>query len=309
MSLEFGLLVLSTPRPNRPLERMLPANADLLQYASDHHLTAWFVDHFQMGDLAYLECFTQLAHAAGRHPGLRLGTLVLGVGYRNPALVAKMSASLQFLTGGNFILGLGAGWKQDEYLAYGYPFPPAAERIEQLEESLQLIKTMWTDSPATYSGKHFTVTNAVCEPRPVPPPILMVGGGGEKKTLRIAAQYADWWNVDYASLADFKRKVGILHRHCEELGRDPATIMPTYYGVASISRDPGKVVGAPPLNFPPNAHIFGGSPESVVEQIEEFEAAGARHIQLLFLDYPEPEGRDLFMHDVLPHFQGGPGGA
>src|SRR5207248_3070576 len=107
MSLEFGLLILSTPRPNRPLKRMLQANAELLQHAADNNLTAWFVDHFQMGDLAYLECFAQLAHAAGRHPGLRLGTLVLGVGYRNPALVAKISASLQFLTSGKFILGIG----------------------------------------------------------------------------------------------------------------------------------------------------------------------------------------------------------
>lgn len=303
MPLEFGLLILSTPRPNNPLDRMLPANAELLRHAAENGLTAWFVDHFQMGELAYLECFAQLAHAAGRHPGLRLGTLVLGVGYRNPALVAKISASLDFLTGDKFILGIGAGWKQDEYLAYGYPFPPAGERMEQLEEAIQLIKTMWTDKPANFQGKHFTVTNAYCEPRPNPHPILMVGGGGEKKTLRIAAKYADWWNVDYASLDDFKRKLGILHRHCEEIGRDPASITPTYYGVASISRDPAKVIGAPPLNFPANANIFGGSPEAVVEQLKQFEAAGARHIQLLFLDYPNPEGRDLFIHEVLPHFQ------
>jgi alkanesulfonate monooxygenase SsuD/methylene tetrahydromethanopterin reductase-like flavin-dependent oxidoreductase (luciferase family) len=282
---------------------MLPANAELLQYAADNGLTAWFVDHFQMGDLAYLECFAQLAHSAGRHPGLRLGTLVLGVGYRNPALVAKISASLQFLTGGNFILGIGAGWKEDEYLAYGYPFPPAGERLEQLEEAIQLITTMWRDHPANFEGKHYRVVNAVCEPRPDPAPILMVGGGGEKKTLRIAAQYADWWNVDYASLDDFKRKLAILHQHCEAIGRDPAEITPTYYGVASISRDPNKVLGAPPANFPPNANIFAGSPEAVVEQLKQFEEAGARHIQLLFLDYPEPEGRDLFIHEVLPHFQ------
>jgi alkanesulfonate monooxygenase SsuD/methylene tetrahydromethanopterin reductase-like flavin-dependent oxidoreductase (luciferase family) len=302
MSLEFGLLIPSTPRPNNPLEKMLPANTELLQYAADNDLTAWFVDHFQVGELPYLECFAQLAHSAGRHPGLRLGTLVLGVGYRNPALVAKISASLDFLTGGKFILGMGAGWKEDEYRAYGFPFPSTGARIEQLEESLQLIKAMWTDKPANYQGKHFTVTNAFCEPRPTPHPILMVGGGGEKKTLRIAAQYADWWNVDYISPEAFSKKLEILHRHCNDLGRDPATITPSYYGVASISRDPAKVHRAPPPNFPPTAHIFGGSPEEVTEQLKAFERTGVQHFQMLFLDYPNPEGRDLFINEVLPHF-------
>ncbi|MCC6790552.1 MAG: LLM class flavin-dependent oxidoreductase, partial [Thermomicrobiales bacterium] len=221
MGLEFGFLIMPTPRPGNTIDRMMAANDLLLASASERGLTAWFVDHFQFGDRPYLECFSQLAHSAGRFPGLRVGTLVLGQGYRNPALVAKMAATLQLLTGGKLILGIGAGWKEDEYLAYGYPFPATAQRLDELEEAVEIITRLWTEPEVTFTGAHHRVAGAICAPRPEPKPVLMIGGGGEKRTLRIAAEHADWWNVDYIQPDLYAHKLSVLKEHCRAAGRDP----------------------------------------------------------------------------------------
>ena len=303
MPLDFGLLILPTPRNECTVPQMMAANDLWLSEAARLDLTAWFVDHFQFGNRAYLECFAQLAHSAGRFPGLRVGTLVLGVGYRNPALVAKVSATLQLLTTGKLILGIGAGWKEDEYLAYGYPFPPARERIEQLDEAVRLIKAMWTEPQVTFAGKHHSVTGAICEPRPEPQPILMVGGGGERRTLRVAAEYADWWNVDYVPPAVYAQKLRVLGDHCHAVGRDPTSITPSYFCLVSLSRDPDRILRTAPPNFSPGAHVVAGSPDEVMAGFAEFERLGARHLQLSFLDYPSSEGLELFLTEVLPRFE------
>jgi alkanesulfonate monooxygenase SsuD/methylene tetrahydromethanopterin reductase-like flavin-dependent oxidoreductase (luciferase family) len=303
VTVDFGLLIMPTPRPGNVVPQMMATNELLLTSAATHGLSAWFVDHFQFGDRPYLECFAQLAHSAGRFPGLRVGTLVLGQGYRNPALVAKIAASLQLLTGGKLTLGIGAGWKQDEYLAYGYPFPPAKQRLDELDEAIRIIKALWTEPVVTFTGRYHSVSGAICEPRPDPKPVLMVGGGGERRTLAIAAEHADWWNVDYVGPDDFARKLGILRQHCRRLGRDPDAIVPTYYGMVSLSHDPAKVITVPPPNYPPTAYILSGSPAEVTAKLRRFAEIGARHIQLTFLDYPGTEGIELFLSDVLPNFK------
>ncbi len=301
MALEFGLLIPPTPRGST-LAAMLAANDRFLAACSARGLTAWFVDHFQFAERPYLECLALLAHSAGRCPGVRVGTLVLGVGYRNPALVAKVAATMQLLTGGRFILGIGAGWKEDEYLSYGWPFPPAATRLDELDEAIQIIKALWTDAPVSFAGRHFQIADAICEPRPNPQPVLMVGGGGEKRTLRLAAEYADWWNVDYQTPEAFARKLGILHHHCETIGRDPATIVPTAFCLMSVSHAEAKLVRTPPMNFPPTAHILSGSPAEVIDKIGAFADVGVQHMQLSFLDYPVGDGIDVFLEEVLPAF-------
>jgi alkanesulfonate monooxygenase SsuD/methylene tetrahydromethanopterin reductase-like flavin-dependent oxidoreductase (luciferase family) len=244
-----------------------------------------------------------MAFSAGRYPGIRTGTLVLGQGYRNPALVAKAAASFQHLNGG-LTLGIGAGWKEDEYLAYGYPFPPARQRLDELEEAVQIIRGMWTEETYKFSGRHHRVVDAICEPRPNPAPTLMVGGGGEKRTLGIAARYADAWNVDYVHPADFERKYGILRQRCEEIGRDPGEIEPSYFGLISVNRDPARIVREIPPNLPPHAYFFSGGPNEVLEQIAVFRELGARHIQFSFLDYPNLDGIETFLEDVLPELKG-----
>jgi alkanesulfonate monooxygenase SsuD/methylene tetrahydromethanopterin reductase-like flavin-dependent oxidoreductase (luciferase family) len=246
-----------------------------------------------------------LAHTAGRYPTLRSGTLVVGQSYRNPALTAKIASTLQFLTGGRFILGIGAGWKEDEYRAYGYPYPPAKVRIAQLDEAIRIIKALWGPGPVSFAGEHYSVAGAYNEPRADPPPILMIGGGGERRTLRVVAEHADWWNADYYTASDYGRKLEVLRGYCRELGRDPDAIVPTYYAGISISHDPSRVIRRPPISYRPDEmFVLHGNPDEVSAQIEAFAALGVRHIQLNFLDFPRTEGIDLFFSEVLPRFQG-----
>jgi alkanesulfonate monooxygenase SsuD/methylene tetrahydromethanopterin reductase-like flavin-dependent oxidoreductase (luciferase family) len=301
MALDFGLLIPPTPRGST-VAAMLAANDHLLAVCRAHDLTAWFVDHFQFAERPYLECLALLAHSAGRCPGVRVGTLVLGQGYRNPALVAKVAATLQVLTGGKFVLGIGAGWKEDEYRAYGWPFPSTATRLDELDEAIRIVKLRWTEAPATFSGRHYRVADAICEPRPSPPPILMVGGGGEKRTLRLAAEHADWWNVDYSTPETYAHKLDVLRGHCEAIGRDPATIVPTAFCLMSVSHDQSRVVRTPPMNYPPTAHILSGGPAEVIEKVGAFARLGVEHMQLMFLDYPGGDGIDVFVEDVMPAF-------
>src|SRR5262245_60563765 len=136
-----------------------------LDLVTGHFDSAWTIDHLQADEADQLEGFTTLTYMAALHPQLKFGNTVLCQSFRNPALLAQMGATLQFLSGGRFILGLGAGWRQEEYLAYGYDFPPAHTRVEQLAETLQIIKLMWTEEQANFAGRHYHVSNAHCEPK------------------------------------------------------------------------------------------------------------------------------------------------
>jgi alkanesulfonate monooxygenase SsuD/methylene tetrahydromethanopterin reductase-like flavin-dependent oxidoreductase (luciferase family) len=258
----------------------------------------WVEDHFQWGDRAVFEAITTLAFLAGKHEGLRYGHIVLGQSYRNPALTAKMAANMQVLTKGNFILGIGAGWKEDEYRAYGYPYPPAAQRIDELEEAVQIIRAMWVDSPASFEGKHYRIENAYSIPRPDPPVPLLIAGGGEKRTLRVAAKYADWWNAPFMEADKYKHKQDVLAQHCREIGRDPGEILHSYYAIVSLSEDPDKVQ----RNEDP--HFVSGSPDDVTRELEQFIPLGVKHIQIRFTDFPSSNGLELFINKVLPRLKG-----
>ena len=193
-------------------------------------------------------------------PGLRWGTLVLGQGYRNPALTAKMAATIQFLTGGRFILGLGAGDAEAEHHAYGYPFPAGRVRVEQLDEAATIIRALWQGGPATFTGAHYQIADAYCMPKPAPPPVLMIGGGGERRTLRVVATHADWWNADYYTPAEYARKLGVLHDHCHAIGRDPAAIVPTCYMGISLSRDESRLIRRRSMGHRGEVHVVSGDP-------------------------------------------------
>src|SRR5207248_3229065 len=194
-TIEFGLM-LQPFATNFPRSELFEYNRRLIKTLSQGFTTLWAEDHLQSGETAILESMTTLSYFAGEFPQFRVGTLVLCQAYRNPALLAKMAANLQLLSRGRFILGLGAGWKEDEYHAYGYPFPDTRTRLEQLEEAAIIMKAMWSSQPATFVGKHYSIRNAYCEPRPDPPLPLLIGGGGEERTLEIVARRADWWNFN-----------------------------------------------------------------------------------------------------------------
>jgi alkanesulfonate monooxygenase SsuD/methylene tetrahydromethanopterin reductase-like flavin-dependent oxidoreductase (luciferase family) len=301
VAMDFGVTIRPTPQGGS-LPEMMRANERLLEAAAEHDLSCWVIDHFQFDTQPIFECLAFLAYQAGQHPGRRWGTLVLGQAYRNPALTAKMAATLQFLTGGRFVLGIGAGDAQVEHHAYGYPFPSGRLRVEQLDEAASIIRALWQGGPATFEGAHYGVDNAYCLPRTEPPPVLMIGGGGERLTLPVVARHADWWNCDYYSPAEYARKLAILHDHCRAIEREPSAIVPSCYMGITVSNDPIRLVRRRSMGHRGEVHVISGTADEVAEQIEAFAAVGVRHMQLNFLDFPRLDSLDLFLADVFPRF-------
>ncbi len=263
----------------------------------------WFPDHLQYGSHKVAEGWSLLAYGLARHPDKLCGHEVLCNSFRNPAHLAKMVATAQALSGGRVILGLGAGWNQEEYLAYGWPFPPARVRIAQLAEAIELIRLMWTEAPASYEGHHYRLTNAYCEPRPDPIPPIMVGGSGEKYLLRVVAQHADWWNCPYTGRESYARKREALKSHCREVGRDYDEIKRVVrVGILIAETEPElERLKAQPWVRPMEDDRLIGTPAQVTERLREVIAQGADRLTVHFADAPRPDGTSLFAAAVLPH--------
>jgi alkanesulfonate monooxygenase SsuD/methylene tetrahydromethanopterin reductase-like flavin-dependent oxidoreductase (luciferase family) len=291
-TVDFGLM-LRAHDPGYSLQELMAYNRRCIEILPASFSTLWLEDHLQMGTDDDLECLTTLTYLAALYPQFRVGPLVLAQSYRNPALLAKMAANLQTLAGGRFILGLGAGWKEDEYLAYGYPFPSIGTRMDQLEEAIQVIHTLWTEQPATFVGKHYAVRNACCAPKPHPKIPLLIGGGGEQRMLAIVARYADWWNFNSCTVEAYAHKLAILRQHCERLGRKPDKIQLSYLGTVSVAADPIKV------ERHPQKHYIAGSADEVIEEIEQFRALGVKHFMFRI---PNIDVLEYFVQTVVPHF-------
>ncbi len=203
--------------------------------AADEAGAAWFtfMDHyFQMEQLGgppepMLEGYTALGFVAGQTQRIRLGLLVTGVTYRHPGLLAKIVTTLDVLSGGRAMLGIGAAWYDREHEGLGVPFPPVAERFERLEETLQIVNQMWSGDDGPYEGVHYQLAETVNVPQPLQRPRIIIGGGGERKTLRLVARYADACNLFAVGPEAVQAKLEILARHCEAEGRDYATIEKT----------------------------------------------------------------------------------
>jgi F420-dependent oxidoreductase-like protein len=190
-------------------------------------------DHFfQMENVGraedpFLEGYTSLGFLAGQTTSITLAMLVTGVTYRYPGLLAKTVSTLDVLSQGRSMFGIGAAWYDREHVALGVPYPPVRERFEMLEETLQICRQMWSDENGPYNGKHYQLAETICEPQPIRRPPILIGGSGEKKTLRLVAQYADVWNTTDSEPDELKHKIDVLTRHCETVGRDPAEIRKT----------------------------------------------------------------------------------
>jgi alkanesulfonate monooxygenase SsuD/methylene tetrahydromethanopterin reductase-like flavin-dependent oxidoreductase (luciferase family) len=307
MTIDFGWEIpTGRRRPPGPGQSYTVHVRQVLDRLSGHFHSAWIPDHFVDHHADVPEALTTLSYLAGLYPALHFGPVVLSQNYRNPALLAKMAATLQVLTGGHFILGLGAGWKEDEYRAYGYDFPPLASRIAQLAEVVQICKTMWNpaQAEATFHGQHYHIEKAICHPKPAPPPPVMLGGGGEKLMLRVVAQYADWWNLVGVSVETYAYKIKVLQRHCAEVGRNPADIRKTWMGVVSLApttRQAQAAMQGYPI-WPEDAPIVGTPPE-VVAQLQHYTSLGVDCFILAFADEPGMEGIELFINEVMPQFE------
>jgi alkanesulfonate monooxygenase SsuD/methylene tetrahydromethanopterin reductase-like flavin-dependent oxidoreductase (luciferase family) len=262
----------------------------------------WAIDHLQFEDLGMLEAFATLTYFAALHPEYRFGHAVLCQSFRNPALLAKMAATLQFLSGGRFILGIGAGWHKEEYYAYGYDFPPRPARVAQLDETLQIIARMWTEEKVTFEGKHYRVTDAYCEPKPDPVPTLMVGAFGPKM-LRLSAKHADWWNASSTGPREYRRLSDELDRACTEIDRDPATLRRTWCGGCACARTRHEAeVFAAGRCSPDDEDDFGfaGTPEEVSAQMRAFIDMGVDYFMLDCLGFPNLTTLELLAGEVLP---------
>jgi alkanesulfonate monooxygenase SsuD/methylene tetrahydromethanopterin reductase-like flavin-dependent oxidoreductase (luciferase family) len=291
-AVEFGLMLRQND-PGHQLHEVIDFNRQCIEAGTTGFSTLWLEDHLQVGATDELECLTTLSYLAAQYPQFKIGSLVLSQSYRNAALLAKMAANLQALTGGRLILGLGAGWKEDEYLAYNYPFPPVKIRMEELEDAIQVLRAMWTTQPATFVGQHYQVHNAYCAPLPDPAIPLLIGGGGEVRTLAIVARYANWWNFNSCTVEEYAHKLAILRQHCAKVGRDPAEITLSYLSTLSVSDDPAQVTRHP------NKHFIAGNASEVMQELEQFRALGVTHFMFRILDVAALK---YFVEHVAPHF-------
>ncbi len=271
-----------------------------LSLIAGHFDSAWMVDHLMVDDV--LESFTALTYMTALHPQLKFGHTVLCQSFRNPALLAKMAATLQFMSGGRFILGLGAGWREAEYRAYGYDFPANGVRVEQLEETLQIIKALWTQEKATIVGKHYRVIDAQLEPKPDPLPIIMVGAF-KPKMLRLTAKYADWWNVSSTGIEPYRRMVGEFESVCAEIGRVPSTVRRSWVGgcacAATQQEAEALTEGRWSINNPEDFG-FVGTPQQVIEQMRPFIEIGIDYFMFDCGGFPRLTTLELLINEVLP---------
>ena len=309
--LEFGWRMATFSIDGTPGTVLVERVEEHLRRLDGHLQAVWVQDHL-MPEVPWtppswdsLEAWSTLCHWAAAFPSSHFGTIVRANSYRSPALLAKMSATTQLLTRGRLILGLGAGWHEDEYRAYGYDYPPARERIAQLAEAVQLIRNMWTEAPATFHGTHYRVENAYCHPRPSPPPPIMIGGAGEQLTLRVVARHADWYNVPGSPLEVVRRKLEVLREHCAAVGRDYDSIVKTgsinAVAVAPSRAEAQRMAEASRFYRPdaPSAAAVG-EPGDVAEQLRRYGDLGIRHLILRFTDFPRLDGAMRFVEDVLP---------
>jgi F420-dependent oxidoreductase-like protein len=283
----------------------------------------WRSDHFfsLMGQPQRdaLETWVSLADLAAHTSRLRFGPLVCSMTFRHPALLARMAAAVDDLSGGRLVLGVGAGWNVAEHEAFGLPFPPVGTRMALLEEGIQVLKALWTGEKVSFTGKHYQLKDVEMHPTPAqrPGPPLLVGGGGEKRTLQIVARYADEWNGFAASPELYRQKTAVLERHCEAEKRDPATIKRSVMAAFIIGRDAAELrrraggiqtvltsmAASTPDDMLKAMRSRGwlvGTPEQVVEQIKALEALGVSRVMLQHHDQTDEEVIELIAREIMP---------
>lgn len=275
----------------------------------------WVYDHVETvprrEPTHVFEAFTMLAALSQRTERVGLGQMVACSAYRNVGLLAKEAACLDVMSGGRLILGLGAGWYDREYRAYGWEFPSARERLDRLEETVQAVRLLWAQERATFEGKHVRLDGALCDPKPLQQAVpIWIGGGGEKVTLRIAARHADATNWQ-VGLNAFRRKSDLLRGYCEEAGRDFEAITRTHAPDCRLfdsradldawlaADDGGQLWGT----VDDETYVrdnFVGTVEDVIEKAQGFVDAGAREFVLWFRDYPSSESLERVVAEVVP---------
>jgi len=254
-----------------------------------------------------LEGWTVISFLAGITTKVKLGTLVTGIIYRYPSVLAKVAATLDVLSKGRLFMGIGAGWNDQESLSYGISFPSTQERMLRLEEGIQIIRKMWTEEPyASFNGRYYQISKAYCNPRPVqkPSPPILIGGSGERKTLRIVAKYADACNL-FGSPETVRKKLEILKEHCKSVGRDYDSILKTKLGAIVVDDNEETAkdrVKQSFRGFPEEQikeFVIYGTPEDISRQIERLEQVGIQYFIVDLEPARELEALDTFASKVM----------
>lgn len=231
----------------------------------------WLTDHFMSADgemsRPFLECWASLAGLAARVPRVRLGSLVSGNTYRHPAVLANTAVAADHVSGGRIVLGIGAGWQENEHTAYGIHFGSTGQRLDRLEEACQVIRGLRDRDRFTFQGKYYHVKGAWLQPKPVGRLPLLVGGGGERRTIPIAARYADEWNA-WGTVETFTHKAKVLDRACERAGRDPRELRRSTQALLAL------VPGPPRRAFAGRLPVVEGSVEQLRDTLGRYAAAG-----------------------------------
>lgn len=250
-----------------------------------------------------LECFTTLAAIAASTQRIRIGSFVAGAPYRNPALLAKIFTTLDVISHGRCIAGIGAAWHEEEFRAYGWPFPPVRQRMELLEDTVRIVKALMSDDRGvSYRGRHHEIIDAINYPPPVqrPHPPILVGGGGERRTLRIVARYADYCNV-FGEPAAVARKLEILRHHCAAVGRPYDAITRTGF-VGVLLADNDAELRAKRARYPIRlGYPIAGTPEQVTTALRAFADAGIQHLVVHMPDAHTLESIRRFAEKVAPN--------
>lgn len=276
--------------------------------------SVWLYDHFhnvpRPAHETVFECWTALAAISQVTSRVRLGQMVGCNSYRNPALLAKITSTLDVISGGRLEWGVGAGWYENEYRAYGFDFPKPKDRIGMLRETVEIVRSMWTERETTYKGKYYEVFRANCDPKPLqsPRPPVLIGGGGEQLTLRVVAELADCSNFG-GTLDEWIRKRDTLWAHCDRVGRDPQDIRLTWSPEifirrtdAELEREGSRSLWGEELEAWRAGNLVG-TPDQVADKVGRYIAAGCRGFVPWCADYPDTETLELFATEVMPRFR------
>jgi F420-dependent oxidoreductase-like protein len=274
----------------------------------------WLYDHFhnvpRPAHEAVFECWTTIAAISQLTSRIRLGQMVGCNSYRNPALLAKITSTVDVISGGRLDWGIGAGWYENEYRSYGYEFPKPKDRIGMLRECVEIVRSMWTEPETTYKGKYYEVARAHCDPKPIqsPHPPIWVGGGGEQLTLRVVARHADCSNFG-GKPDQWAHKRDVLREHCASVGRDPDAIRMTWSPEMFIRRTQAELDAAGSKSLwgeERSSWVEGnlvGTPEQVADKIQTYVDLGCRGFVPWCADYPDTESLELLATEVVPNFR------
>jgi len=274
----------------------------------------WVYDHFhnvpRPAHEAVFECWTTIAAISQLTSRIRLGQMVGCNSYRSPGLLAKITSTIDVVSGGRLDWGIGAGWYENEYRGYGYEFPKPKDRIGMLRETVEIVKSMWTQPETTYRGTYYDMSRANCDPKPLqdPHPPVWIGGGGEQLTLRVVARHADCSNFG-GSPEQWAHKREVLKAHCADVGRDEATIRKTWSPEVFIRQSEAEIeaAGTRSLWGEPverwRAGNLVGTPEQVSEKIQTYLDLGCQGFIPWCSDYPDTETLELFATEVIPNFR------